>query len=165
MVDLAQRAGIPAWLFFALLSAVFAAATNIFAKIGVAGVNSNMATWIRIIVIFIVLSPIIVLRGEWVSPQLISSRTWVFLILSGLATGASWLCYFRAVQIGQIALVAPIDKLSVVLVMLLGAAFLGEHLSIKQWAGGALILAGVLLIAIPDSAPKPKSESTEVKQS
>jgi transporter family protein len=163
MVELAERSGIPAWLFFALLSAIFAAATNIFAKIGVADVNSNLATWIRVIVIFVVLSGIIVMRGEWVSPQNISSRTWIFLILSGLATGASWLCYFRAIQIGEIALVAPIDKLSVVLVMLMGALFLREALSLKQWAGGALILAGVLLIAWPNSKPaaeKPASAAT-----
>ena len=139
------------WLFYALISAIFAALTNIFGKIGVADINSNMATWIRIVVIFCVLTPMVLLRGEWLAPAQISSKTWVFLVLSGLATGASWLAYYRALQLGQASLVSPIDKSSVLLVMLMGVVFLGEHLSLKQWAGAALIFTGVLIIAWPSS--------------
>src|SRR5689334_5838468 len=113
------------WLIFAILSAVFAALTNVFGKIGVAEINSNMATWIRVIVIFCVLTPMVILRGEWQSPAQITSKTWTFLVLSGLATGASWLAYYRALQLGPASLVSPIDKSSVLLVMLLGVIFLG----------------------------------------
>lgn len=137
------------WLIYAILSAVFAALTNIFGKIGVADINSNMATWVRVIVIFCVLTPMVILRGEWLNPAQISSKAWTFLVLSGLATGASWLAYYRALQLGPASLVSPIDKSSVLLVMLLGVIFLGEHLSPKQWAGAALIAAGILVIAWP----------------
>ena len=160
MGDLADTASGPGllqpWLFFALLSAVFAAMTNIFGKIGVSEINSNMATWVRVIVIFTVLSGILYFRNEWVSPATISRKTWIFLVLSGIATGLSWICFFRALQLGQAAQVGPVDKLSVVLVMLMGVLFLGESLNVRQWAGGALILAGVLLVASPKPEdPKP----------
>lgn len=150
MSEWAARMGIQEWLLFALLSAVFAAATTIFGKIGVQAINSNMATWIRVIVIFVVTSGLISLRHEWVPPETIPTRTWVFLVLSGIATGLSWLCYYRALQVGQASQIGPIDKLSVVLVMLMGVLILGEKLNAKQWMGGILILAGVLCIAWPD---------------
>jgi bacterial/archaeal transporter family protein len=138
------------WLAFALLSAVFAALTNIFGKIGVENVNSNMATWVRIIVIFVVTSGIVLARGEWMSPAGMPRRTILFLVLSGIATGLSWLCGYRALQLGQAAQVSPVDKLSVLLVMILGVLFLGEQLNWKQWLGGALIFAGIVLVAMPD---------------
>ena len=142
-------AALPAWLFFALLSALFAALTNIFVKLGVAQLNSNMATLIRVAVIIIMTTAIVVARNEWVNPSQIASRTWLFLVLSGVATGLSWLCMYYALSIGEVALVTPVDKLSVVLAMILGVVFLGESLSGRQWLGGALILAGVLLVAAP----------------
>lgn len=143
------------WLLFALLSAFFAALTNILAKLGVAEINSNMATWIRVVVILVVLSPILYVRGEWMQPQSIPTKTLVFLALSGLATGASWLAYFRALQLGPVSLIAPIDKLSVVLVLVIGVAVLGERLSIRQWCGAGLILCGVALLAWPVKQVQP----------
>jgi bacterial/archaeal transporter family protein len=154
-----QASAFPTWLIFALLAAVFAALTNIFGKVGVADIPSNMATWVRIIVIFVVTSAIVAARNEWVSPLLMSRRTLLFLVLSGIATGLSWLCGYRALQLGQASQVAPVDKLSVVLVMLLGVIFLGEHLTWKQWLGGVLILAGVILVALPSEA-KPDARKT-----
>lgn len=153
MGEWTSKLGIQQWLFFALLSAVFAAATNILGKIGVEKINSNMATWIRVIVIFFVTSGIIALRNEWVPPATIPNRTLLFLVLSGIATGLSWLCYYRALQLGQASLIGPVDKLSVILVMIMGVLFLGESLSVKQWIGGALILAGVLCVAWPETKP------------
>ena len=132
------------WFWFALASAGFAALTNIFAKVGVEGIPSNMATWVRVIVILVVTSALVWGRGEWLNPTAMPSRTVLFLVLSGIATGFSWLCFFRALQLGNASLVAPVDKLSVVLVMLFGVLFLGESLNWKQCLGGALILAGVL---------------------
>lgn len=137
------------WMLFALLSALFAALTNILAKLGVADINSNMAMWVRVVVVLLVLTPMVLMRGEWQAPQNLPTKSLVFLILSGLATGASWLAYFRALQLGPVSLVAPIDKLSVVLVLLLGVAVLGERLSIRQWCGAGLILTGVTLLAWP----------------
>ncbi|HYG75543.1 MAG TPA: EamA family transporter [Planctomycetota bacterium] len=137
------------WLPFALLAAIFAALTNVFARIGVAEIPSNMATWIRVVVVLALTSVIVVARGEFLNPASIPQRTLVFLILSALATGASWLCGFRALQLGQAAQVGPVDKLSVILVMIFGVAFLGETLNWRQWLGGVLILAGVILVAIP----------------
>ena len=142
-----MRMLINAWPFWAALSAVFAALTAIFAKVGVAGVNSDLATFLRTIVIVVVLAVMLSLLGEWRPLNTISSRTYVFLTLSGLATGASWLCYFRALQLGPAARVAPIDKLSVVLVALFGVAFLGERLSSANWLGVALIAGGAVLVA------------------
>jgi bacterial/archaeal transporter family protein len=142
----------PTWLIFALLAAVFAALTNIFGKIGVADIPSNMATWVRVIVIFVVTSGIVALQNEWINPATMPRRTLVFLVLSGIATGLSWLCGYRALQLGQASQVAPVDKLSVLLVMILGVVFLKESLNWKQWLGGALILAGVILVAMPTQA-------------
>ena len=135
------------WQLWALLSAGFAALTAIFAKLGVAQVNPDLATLIRTVVILLVLAVIVAATGQWRPPGAIAGRTWLFLALSGLATGGSWLCYFRALQLGDAARVAPIDKLSVVLVAVLGAAFLGERLSAPNWLGVALVAAGAILVA------------------
>lgn len=142
-----MRAVLAAWQFWALLSAVFAALTAIFAKVGVESVNSDFATFVRTMVIICVLAVILTVLGEWQAPSLVSRRTYVFLVLSGLATGASWICYFRALKIGEASRVAPIDKLSVVMVAVFGVAFLGERLSPWNWAGVALIASGAILIA------------------
>jgi transporter family protein len=139
---------LPSWLFWALGSAAFAALTAIFGKVGVANINADLATLIRTVVILATLAGIVAATGQWQAPGEISSRTWLFLVLSGLATGASWLCYFRALKLGDAARVAPIDKLSVVLVALFGVVFLGERLSGLNWLGVALIAAGALLVAL-----------------
>jgi transporter family protein len=135
------------WQFWALLSAAFAALTAIFAKVGVEQINSDFATLIRTVVILAVLGALLSGTGQWQSPTSVPSRTYIFLVLSGLATGGSWLCYFRALKIGDASRVAPIDKLSVVLVALFGVLFLGERLSSANWLGVALIAAGAVLIA------------------
>ena len=137
-----------AWQFWALLSAAFAALTAIFAKIGIERVNSDFATFIRTIVIIAVLAAILTVMREWQPPRSISARTYTFLVLSGLATGASWICYFRALKLGEAARVAPIDKLSVVLVAIFGVMFLGEKLSRLNAAGVALIATGAILVAV-----------------
>lgn len=137
----------PSWMLWALLSACFAALTAIFAKVGVEGVDSDMATLIRTAVIFLLLIGIVVSSGRSLAPSAVSGKTWLFLILSGLATGASWLCYFRALKLGPASQVAPVDKLSVVLVALFGVLFLGEKLSAPNWLGVVLIAAGVILLA------------------
>ncbi len=134
------------WKFWAILSAIFAALTAIFAKIGIEHVNSDFATFIRTIVILITLIFILMINGQFQSLGSITGHTYLFLVLSGLATGASWLCYFRALKLGQAAQVAPIDKLSVVLVALFGVAFLGERLSATNWLGIALIALGAILV-------------------
>lgn len=136
------------WQFWAVLSAVFAALTAIFAKVGVANISSDLATFIRTIVILVTLALIVIATGQLQNPASISPRTYLFLVLSGLATGASWLCYFRALKIGNAGQVAPIDKLSVVLVAIFGVLFLGEKLSLINWLGVALVGAGALLVAI-----------------
>lgn len=136
------------WQFWALMSAVFAALTAIFAKVGIETVNSDFATFIRTIVILLVLVAILLASGQFQPLGTISTKTYAFLGLSGLATGASWLCYFRALKLGNAAQVAPIDKLSVVLVAVFGVVFLGEKLSALNWAGVALIAAGAVLVAI-----------------
>ena len=136
-----------AWQFWALLSALFAALTAIFAKVGVETVNSDFATFVRTLVIVCVLAAMLTALGEWQTPTLVSRRAYLFLLLSGLATGASWLCYFRALKIGEAARIAPIDKLSVVMVALFGVSFLGERLSVLNWAGVSLIAAGAVLVA------------------
>ena len=135
------------WQFWAVLSAIFAALTAIFAKVGIENINSDFATFIRTIIILLVLGAILLASGQFQSPASISGKTWLFLGLSGLATGASWLCYFRALKIGNAAQVAPIDKLSVVLVAVFGAIFLGERLTGANWLGVALIAAGAVLVA------------------
>ncbi|HET6157773.1 MAG TPA: EamA family transporter [Dongiaceae bacterium] len=143
-----MKLALASWQFWALLSATFAALTAIFAKVGVETVNSDFATFVRTIVILLVLAAILVATGQWQSPASVSCRTYVFLVLSGLATGASWICYFRALKLGDAARVAPIDKLSVVLVALFGAVFLSEKLSLANWLGIALIAVGAVLVAV-----------------
>ena len=135
------------WQFWAVLSAVFAALTAVFAKIGVENVNSDFATFIRTVVVLVVLAAILLSLGEFQPLQSISGRTYLFLLLSGLATGASWICYFRALKVGDASLVAPVDKLSVVMVAIFGAAFLGERLTAVNWTGVAMIAAGAVLVA------------------
>ncbi|HKM87148.1 MAG TPA: EamA family transporter [Xanthobacteraceae bacterium] len=136
------------WQLWAVLSAVFAALTAIFAKIGVANVNSDLATFIRTIVVVCVLGLIVSATRQFQNPAEISGRTYLFLLLSGLGTGASWLCYFRALKLGNAAQVAPIDKLSVVLVAIFGVLFLGEKLSAVNWLGVLLVAGGAILVAI-----------------
>lgn len=135
------------WQLWALLSASFAALTAIFAKIGVGSVDPDFATFIRTVVILAGLGSILVASARWQALTSISGRSYVFLVLSGLATGASWVCYFRALKLGDAARVAPIDKLSVVLVAVFGATFLGERLSVAAWFGIALIALGAMLVA------------------
>jgi transporter family protein len=135
------------WQAWAVLSAIFAALTAIFAKVGVENVNSDFATFIRTIVILVTLAFILLATGQFQAPGSVSPRTYLFLLLSGLATGASWICYFRALKIGEAAKVAPIDKLSVVLVAIFGVIFLGERLSTPNWLGIALIAVGAVLVA------------------
>jgi transporter family protein len=155
LVDVQSRKGgiigglASSWQFWAVLAAVFAALTAIFAKIGVSDVNSNYATFLRTIVVVLALGALIWMTGEAQPIASLSGRTVIFLILSGLATGASWLCYFRALKIGQAAQVAPVDKLSVVFVAVLGALFLGETLTATGWAGVTLIAIGAVLVALP----------------
>jgi transporter family protein len=136
------------WQFWALLSAGFAALTAIFGKIGVENIDSNFATLIRTCVILVVAASLVMALRSAQPLSSVSPRTWLFLILSGIATGASWLCYYRALQLGPAARVAPIDKLSVVLVAVLGVAFLGEHLAPKSWLGVGLLAAGAVLVAL-----------------
>jgi transporter family protein len=136
------------WLFWALLSATFAALTAIFAKVGIKGIDSDLATLLRSAIILVILALFVFLTGKWRNPAEISARSWLFLALSALATGASWVCYFRALQLGNASQVAPIDKLSLVLVVIFAYTFLGERPSWQEWSGIALIAAGVLLLAI-----------------
>ena len=135
------------WQFWAVLSAVFAALTAIFAKVGVEGINSDLATLIRTVIVLITLSLILFATGQFSQPGPLPAKSWLFLLLSGLGTGASWICYFRALKLGPATLVAPIDKLSVVLVALFGVVFLGERPSFNGWLGIALIATGAVLIA------------------
>ena len=136
-----------AWQFWAVLSAIFAALTAIFAKVGVENINSDFATFVRTVIILGILSLILVATGEWQPIRSVSTRTYLFLALSGLATGGSWICYFRALKLGDAARVAPIDKLSVVLVAVFGVVFLGEGLAFLNWVGVLLIASGAVLIA------------------
>ena len=135
------------WQIWAVLSAVFAALTAIFAKIGVENINSDLATFIRTVVVLVSFLVLLLATGQFVAPEQISAKTWTFLVLSGLGTGASWLCYFRALKLGPAALVAPVDKLSVVLVALFGVLVLGERPSPTGWLGIAMIGCGAVLIA------------------
>jgi len=136
------------WQVWAVLSAVFAALTAIFAKIGVEDINSDLATLIRTVVVLFSLALILFATGQFNQTDPISTKSWVFLVLSGLGTGASWICYFRALKLGPATLVAPIDKLSVVLVALFGMVFHGERPSLNGWLGIVLIAAGAVLIAV-----------------
>jgi transporter family protein len=136
------------WFYWALLSAVFAALTAIFAKVGIQGVDSDLATLIRTAIILVVLSAFVVITGKWANPFDLSAKTWLFLGLSALATGASWVCYFRALKIGEASKVAPVDKFSLVLVALFAVTFLGERPSLREWSGIAMVAGGVLLLAL-----------------
>ena len=142
-----MKSALVSWQLWAVLSAGFAALTAIFAKIGVENVNSDFATFVRTIVILCALGAILAGTGQWQSPGTVSVRSYTFLVLSGLATGGSWVCYFRALKLGDAARVAPIDKMSVVLVAVFGVVFLGERLSTSNWIGVALIAAGAVLVA------------------
>ena len=138
---------ISGWFYWVLLSAVFAALTAIFAKIGLEGINSDLATLVRTFVIVGVLSSFVYFTGQWTNPLELSRKTWGFLILSGLATGASWVCYFRALKIGDASQVAPVDKFSLVLVAIFAVAFLHERPTIRDWMGILMVAAGVLVLA------------------
>jgi transporter family protein len=135
------------WQIWAVWSAVFAALTAIFAKIGVENISSDLATFIRTVVVLFSFLVLLLATGQFVQPGAISGRTWTFLVLSGLGTGASWLCYFRALKLGPASLVAPVDKLSVVLVAIFGVLVLGERPSPAGWFGIAMIGAGAAIIA------------------
>jgi len=139
---------IPGWLLFSLGSAFFAGLTAILGKLGVAGLNSNLATLIRTIVILIVTAALVSVRKEWAWPENAALKPMVFLVLSGVATGLSWLCYYRALQLANASVVAPIDKLSVAFAILLAVIVLGEPLTWQLAVGGALIIGGALVIAI-----------------
>jgi transporter family protein len=136
------------WVFWALLSAVFAAATAILAKIGLEGIDSDFATLVRTVVIGALLAIFVHATGKWQNPATLPARALLFLTLSGVATGASWVCYFRALKIGEASRVAPIDKLSVLLVAIFAVIFLGERPSVRDWTGIAMVGAGVLLLSL-----------------
>lgn len=136
------------WLVFAVLSAVFAALTSIFAKVGIEGVNSNLATAIRTVVVLALAWGIVFLTGAERGLAEIGTKSWIFLILSGLATGASWLCYYRAVQLGEVSKVVPIDKMSTVLTLVLAFVFLHEEFTLKSAVGTILITAGTLVMVL-----------------
>lgn len=135
------------WQVWAVLAAVFAALTAILAKLGVEDINPDLATWFRTLVILAALGIYLSVAQEWQWPGEVSGRSYLFLTLSGLATGASWVCYFRALKLGETARVAPIDKLSVVLIAIFGVVFLGERLSSLGWLGVTLVAMGAILVA------------------
>jgi len=136
------------WFFWALLSAVFAALTAIFAKVGLTGIDSDLATLVRTGVIAVVLAAFVVATGKWSNPLMLPGKTLLFLVLSGLATGASWVCYFRALKVGEASKVAPVDKLSLVLVAVFAVLFLHERPSVREWMGILMVGAGVLVLAL-----------------
>lgn len=136
------------WQFWALLSAVFAAMTAIFGKIGVAKIDPDFATLVRSVIIVVVIAAIVAARHAAPPLGTVSQETWLFLLLSGLATGASWLCYYRALQLGQASEVAPVDKLSVVFVAIIGVAALGETLTLRAWLGVAFVAGGAALLVV-----------------
>jgi len=136
------------WFFWALLSAVFAALTAIFAKVGLAGIDSDLATLVRTGVIAVVLTAFVIATGKWINPVTLPGKTLLFLVLSGLATGASWVCYFRALKMGDASKVAPVDKLSLVLVAVFAVLFLDERPSVREWLGIVMVGAGVLVLAL-----------------
>ena len=136
------------WFYWALLSAICAALTAIFAKVGIKGVDSDLATLIRTAIIIVLLSGFVSCTGKWSTPLNLPAKTWLFLTLSAVATGASWICYFRALQMGEASKVAPVDKLSLVMVALFAFAFLGERPSLREWLGIAMVAAGVLVLAV-----------------
>jgi len=135
------------WLYWALLSALFAALTAVFAKIGIRNVDSDQATLVRTALILVLLTAFVAATGKWSNPLVWPGRTWLFITLSALATGASWVCYFRALQAGDASQVAPVDKLSVVLVALLACVFLRERPAPREWLGIAMVAAGVVVLA------------------
>lgn len=139
---------LPSWFYFALGSAFFAGLTALFGKIGVSNINSNLATFLRTIVVVLFSGGIVLMTGAWQNPAKIPGKTLLFLILSAVATGASWLCYYRALQLGPASRVAPVDKLGVVFAILLAFIFLGEKADFKTISGAALIVTGVLVIAL-----------------
>ena len=143
-----RREVIGMWLFFAILSAVFAALTSILAKVGIEGVNSNLATAIRTVVVVFMSWGMVFLTHAQTGLASISKRSWIFLILSGLATGASWLCYYRALQTGEASKVVPIDKMSVVITLVLAFLFLHEEFSVKSLVGCILIAVGTLIMVL-----------------
>lgn len=143
-----MKALLVSWPLWALLSAVFAALTAVLAKVGVQDVNAGYATFIRTVVVILFLAAILVVTGEFRPLSSVARRSQVFLVLSGLATGVSWLCYFRALQLGPVSRVAPIDKLSLLLVAVFGVFLLGEKLSGRNWLGLALMAAGAVLVAL-----------------
>jgi len=136
------------WFVWAMLSAVFAALTTIFAKLGLAGVDSDFATLIRTAVILLLLAALVMATGKWSNPLTLPPKTLGFLFLSALATGASWVCYFRALQMGDAALVASVDKASLLLVAIFAVSFLGERPGVREWLGIALVSAGVLVLGL-----------------
>ena len=136
------------WLPWALLSALFAALTAIFAKVGIEAIESDFATLLRTVVVALTLGTLIYATGKWQSPFEIPPKSALFLVLSALATGASWICYFRALKLGDASKVAPVDKLSVVLVAVFATAFLGERPGLREWLGIALVGGGVLLLSL-----------------
>ena len=136
------------WFQWALLSAVFAAMTAILAKIGLAGIDSDFATLVRTVVILVALAVFVLLTGKWSNPLALEPKPLLFLTLSGLATGASWVCYFRALKTGDAAKVAPVDKLSLLLVAIFAVVFLKERLNLREWLGVALVGAGVILLGL-----------------
>ena len=136
------------WFYWALLSAVFAALTAIFVKIGVQDIDADLATLIRTAIIIVVLSVFVIFTDKWTNPLKLSYKTWLFLGLSGLATGASWVCYFRALKIGKVSKVAPVDKFSLVLAVVFAFIFLKERPSSQEWLGMMMVAGGVLLLAL-----------------
>jgi bacterial/archaeal transporter family protein len=134
------------WFLWAIFSAIFAALTAIFAKIGLEGVDSDLATLVRTVVILLVLTAFVIAAGKWSNPFALSGKTWLFLVLSGLATGASWVCYFRALKVGDASKVAPVDKLSLVLVAIFAVIFLHERPGLREWIGIALVALGVFVL-------------------
>ncbi len=136
------------WIIWALLSAVFASLTAIFAKVGIQEVDADLATLIRTGIILLVLTGFVVLAGKWSNPLMLPGKTWLFLTLSGLATGASWVCYFLALKIGEASQVAPVDKLSLVLVAVFAFAFLGERPALHEWIGIIMVAGGVIVLAL-----------------
>lgn len=136
------------WFLFAMLSAVFAALTSILAKVGIDGVNSNLATAIRTVVVLVMAWMMVFVTNAQKGIAKISRRSWIFLILSGLATGASWLCYYKALQTGEVSKVAPIDKLSIVITLVLAFVFLHESFTVKSLVGAVLITAGTVVMVL-----------------
>ncbi len=136
------------WVVWALLSAVFAAATAVLAKAGSDGIDPDLATLIRTVVVLVCLLALVTATGKWTGSEPLSRRTVLLLVLSGVATGASWLCYFRALKAGEVSKVAPVDKLSVVLVAVFAVVFLRERLNVREWLGVGLVAAGVVVLAL-----------------